>query len=252
MKNIGKTIIFILIGFFALILIAGALGPKKMEVERSVSINQPVSEVFKYTSIYQHRINWNPWLEQDPDARLTFEGEPGKPGNRWTWDGDALGKGYLEIQEVKNNQKLVSELKFTEPWESQSTDIRKFEETPQGTKVIWIIRSKLSYPIERIVGIFMSNRMGTTISKGLKNLEVYANQQASMTPVIKTIEIEGMTCNGCEKTIQKAINTLPGVIDVKASHKEGIATIKVDSNRFNPSDYRNAIEGVGYKMEDVK
>lgn len=252
MKNIGKTIIFILIGFFALILIAGALGPKKMEVKRSITINQPVSEIFNYTTDYQHRLNWNPWLEQDPNARHTFQGESGQPGNRWTWSGEQIGKGYLEIKEIKNNKKLVSDLKFTEPWESQSIDIRKFEETPQGTKVIWITRSELSYPIERIVGIFMNNRMGSTISKGLQNLKNYANQQATMIPVIKTIEIDGMTCNGCEKTIQKTINNQPGVLEVNASHKKGIATVKVDSSQFDPSDYRKAIQGVGYSMKGVK
>jgi len=252
MKNVGKIIIFIFLGLFGIILIAGLLGPKEVSVEKSITIDQPISQVFEYASDFNHMIKWNPLMEQDPQAKHTISGKSGKPGSRWSWQGESVGKGYYEIKEIVPNKKIVSDLKFIKPWESHSKDIRKFKKTAQGTEVIWIAQSELSYPIERLVGIFMDERLGATINKGLENLKDYANQQASMTPIIKTIKIEGMTCTGCEKTIQKAINTLPGVIDVKASHKDSIATIKVDSNRFNPSDYRNAIEGVGYKMEGIK
>ncbi|MCF8333844.1 MAG: cation transporter, partial [Bacteroidales bacterium] len=86
----------------------------------------------------------------------------------------------------------------------------------------------------------------------LSNLKEYAKKQAHLQPVSKTIHIEGMTCSGCEKTIKKAIKKLPGVMDVSASHQEGMAKVKVDSSRFNPSDYKKAIEKVGYKMLEVK
>lgn len=252
MKNIGKIVIFIFIGLFAIILIAGALGPKEVQVKREIIIDQPVSVVFEYATEYKHMLNWNPWMEKDPNAKHTIRGETGKPGNRWTWEGENVGKGYLEIKEVEHNEKVVSELKFSEPWESNSKDIRMFEETSNGTKVVWITKSELSFPIERIIGFFMDSMMGGNLNKGLQNLQQYANEQATTVPVVKTLEIEGMTCNGCEKTIQKAIRNIPGVMEVDASHKNGIAKVKVDSSRFNPAEYKSAVEGVGYKMLGVK
>lgn len=248
MKNIGKVVIFIFLGIFVIILIAGLLGPKKVRVEKSITINQPISQVFEYAADFNHMLKWNPWVEQDPQAKHTISGEPGEPGSRWTWQGESIGKGYYEIKDLVPNKKIVSDLKFIDPWESQSEDIRKFEKSSSGTKVIWVTESELSYPIERIVGFFMDDMMGKNLEHGLKNLKQYANKQASLVPVIKKLEIEGMTCNGCENTIKKAIKKLPGVVEVSASHKKGIATVKVDSSAFNPDDYKKAIEKVGYKM----
>ena len=251
MKNTGKVIIFIFLGLFALILIAGAIGPQKVSVKRTTVIDQPVSQVFEYATDFNHMLNWTPWVEQDPQANHTIKGDAGKEGSRWAWEGEELGKGYLEIKEIEHNKKVVSELKFIKPWESQSTDIRKFEETPRGTKVTWITESHLSYPIERIVGFFMDNMMDSNLSQGLSNLKEYAKKQANLKPVTKTIHIEGMTCNGCEKTIKKSIKDLPGVMEVSASHQEGIAKVKVDSSRFQPTDYKKAVEDVGYKILEI-
>lgn len=248
----GKIIILIFLALFGIVLILGAIGPKKVSVERSITIDQPVSMVFKYATNYNHTLEWNPWMDQDPKAKHTYTGKPGKKGSRWTWEGEKIGKGYLEIQKVIPNQRVVSELKFIEPWESLSKDIRKFEETASGTKVTWITTSELSFPIERIVGFFMEGMMGGDLEQGLKNLKAYCDKQARLAPVFKTIEIEGMTCNGCEKTIEKEITKLPGVLSVEASHQKGLAKVKVDSSRFNQKDYEKAIEGVGYKMLGVK
>lgn len=252
MKNLGKIIIYIFLGLFAIILIAGALGPKEVKIKRSIVIDQPVPDVFEYATDYNHMLKWNPRMKKDSIVNQTITGEPGKEGSRWTWEGESVGKGYIEIKEIIPNKKVVSEMRFIEPWESKTTEIREFEKTNEGTQVTWISKSELSFPIERIVGFFMDDMMGSDLSQGLKNLKKYANRQANLVPVIKTIEIEGMTCNGCEKTINKALKKLPGVMEVEASHKKGIATVKVDSSTFAPNEYKKAIEKVGYKMLNIK
>ena len=39
-------------------------------------------------------------------------------------------------------------------------------------------------------------------------------------PVVLTLAVEGMTCTGCEETVQTAVAKVEGITDVKASHLE--------------------------------
>jgi len=61
------------------------------------------------------------------------------------------------------------------------------------------------------------------------------------------INIEGMTCTGCENTIQNTIKEFEGVYTVTASFEQGTAIIEVDSTKADISKIEEAINQVGYK-----
>ncbi len=248
----GKIIIFILLGLFAVIFIAGLLVPKKMDAKQTIVIKHSPETVFPYMASFEHMRAWNPWNELDPGAKHTIEGDPMAVGSKWLWVGEEIGKGYLQIEEIVPGQKVVSTLKFTEPSQSAATDIRMVEPTEGGSKVTWRNTTDLSYPFERLVGYAMSGMMEKNLSDGLQNLKDYVNKQVEMKPVAVTIGIEGMTCSGCENTIKERLGKLPGVMNVEASHEAKEAIIKVDSAQFNYEDYKSAIEEVGYKPLGIK
>ncbi len=66
-------------------------------------------------------------------------------------------------------------------------------------------------------------------------------------PVVKyEVKIGGMTCNGCEQTIQTSVNSLDGVKSTEASHVDGLAIVEVEEGKFDSVAVRNKIEESGY------
>ena len=62
------------------------------------------------------------------------------------------------------------------------------------------------------------------------------------------LQIEGMTCEGCEAVAEKAIRAVPGVLAVEASYEEGTAVIGIDESRDIPrEEILAALEKVSYQ-----
>jgi copper chaperone CopZ len=69
---------------------------------------------------------------------------------------------------------------------------------------------------------------------------------ARVTSVV--LKVEGMTCNGCEQTICKAVGQLPGVTEVTASYIDSVATIRYDPGVSAIDEISKKIEEAGYKV----
>ncbi|WP_282123592.1 mercuric transport protein MerTP [Algibacter mikhailovii] len=71
---------------------------------------------------------------------------------------------------------------------------------------------------------------------------------------IKTTEfkISGMTCASCEEHINHEVNKLNGIVNSKASYKNGNAIIEFDKTKTNEKEIEKAINAIGYKVTDKK
>nr|WP_321450226.1 cation transporter [uncultured Carboxylicivirga sp.] len=82
------------------------------------------------------------------------------------------------------------------------------------------------------------------------------NQRSSVKEIDSTniveivMNIEGMTCEGCEVTIERGLLKLDGVIEVKADHNTGIAKVKADTVNLNKDDITRIINKVGYRVKE--
>ena len=79
-------------------------------------------------------------------------------------------------------------------------------------------------------------------------------EQTSLPPEsLQTIEvsIQGMTCTGCEKTIQSNISLIEGVAAVKASHADGNAIINFNSELVDTTAIKEKIVASGYTVVAV-
>jgi len=65
--------------------------------------------------------------------------------------------------------------------------------------------------------------------------------------VKESIAVNGMTCVGCEVTLEKNISKIIGVVRVKASHTDNEAIIEFDSTKTNVDAIINIIKDSGYK-----
>ncbi len=64
------------------------------------------------------------------------------------------------------------------------------------------------------------------------------------------INVEGMSCSGCENTIQETIKDFEGVYTANADHVNGVAVMEFDSTKINVADVMLAINDLGYEATE--
>lgn len=64
----------------------------------------------------------------------------------------------------------------------------------------------------------------------------------------RTIPVEGMTCGGCEQSIQTAVGQLDGVQSVNADHSAGSIQIDFDDTVVDEAAIRGQIEEAGFSI----
>lgn len=61
----------------------------------------------------------------------------------------------------------------------------------------------------------------------------------------QTIEVQGMSCEGCESNVKEAIESVAGVTGVNVDHNTDSATIEGDANR---DELEQAVTEAGYEV----
>lgn len=97
-----------------------------------------------------------------------------------------------------------------------------------------------------IIAAFIAGCAGKTTST---DNAVQATAVANKTV---TVAIEGMTCTGCENTIQEAVTKVPGIIAIKASHLDSTAVVSYDSTKTSITAIGDAVTEAGYVFKGVK
>jgi len=64
-----------------------------------------------------------------------------------------------------------------------------------------------------------------------------------------TLNVEGMTCDGCENAIKAGVETLEGIATVESSHEEGWTRVKYDQNQTSVDDIQAKITETGYEVK---
>lgn len=62
-----------------------------------------------------------------------------------------------------------------------------------------------------------------------------------------TLNIRGMTCNGCVTSVTRVLTALGGVDDVAVSLADGRATIRFDPSLIDVGRLENAIRAAGFE-----
>lgn len=91
-------------------------------------------------------------------------------------------------------------------------------------------------------GIFFSvNNPGNTIT--VKEHDV----------VEASLSVEGMTCTGCEHSVNHALSHREGVLEASSSYETGTATVKFDKTKVSIDDLATAVElETGYTVPDKR
>jgi effector-binding domain-containing protein len=181
MKKILKVLGLVILAIILLILIVPIFVSKNYTVEESIVINAPKNMVYEYISNLNNFNEWSPWSEVDPNMEITISGDGKSVGSQYQWEGNKdAGKGGMKIIE-KDRDRVDIELTFIEPWESESFTQYRFEETENGTKVIWYMEGRMPYPMN-IFNLFsmMKNAIGTEYQKGLNAVKEILEERNSL------------------------------------------------------------------------
>ena len=67
------------------------------------------------------------------------------------------------------------------------------------------------------------------------------------------LSIKGMTCTGCEHSVNAALNNSEGVLEASSSYESGIALVKFDQSKVSVEQLATAVEeATGYKVTGKK
>lgn len=166
-----KIILGIIIAIIALVLIVAIFLPSEVTVERSAVIEAPDSVVFNYITDFTERANWDPWLEMDPDAKVTLGEIQKGVGAGYAWEGEVTGSGEMIIDEVVENKSVKSTIKFYSPQTGDGKIEWRLEPVENGTNLTWSFYSEMGYPVERFFGLMMEGMLGPQLEKGLENVD---------------------------------------------------------------------------------
>ncbi len=64
----------------------------------------------------------------------------------------------------------------------------------------------------------------------------------------KDLQISGMTCGGCVRSVTNVLKALPGVDQVDVSLEKASATVKYDPAKTGTPQFKAAIEDAGFEL----
>ncbi|MEO6613807.1 MAG: SRPBCC family protein [Chitinophagaceae bacterium] len=163
--------VYILAGLVVSLLVISALMPKTFNVEKTIIISRPVTEVMNRISDLNYYSQWNPWQQSDPTAKNTITGTPKVPGHKYSWVGKKVGVGSLTLKNL-DDKHIHFDLEFLKPWKSKAKDNWMFEAWGEGeTKVTWQNSGQLPWPIASLMGPMISKTLNKQFEQGLNNLK---------------------------------------------------------------------------------
>jgi copper ion binding protein len=69
---------------------------------------------------------------------------------------------------------------------------------------------------------------------------------------VAIIDVTGMHCDACVKTVTKALTEIEGVNDAKVSLEYEQAKVKFSASKVSEEDFKAAIEGKGYGVGNIE
>lgn len=182
MKILLKLFISITAALVMAVLIIAAIAPSSFSLERSIEINKPLNTVFGYIKLLKNQSNYSVWAGMDPAMKKTFKGTDGEAGfvSAWESNNKQVGKGEQEIILLVEGQRIETQLRFLEPFESKNSAYMATEAISSvKTKVSWGFTGHMPYPFN-IFLLFtdMEGEVGNNLQQGLENLKGILEQES--------------------------------------------------------------------------
>jgi len=141
-------------------------------IERSIVIDAAEVNVRPAIENFAQWPKWSPWLCMEPAAELDVYGTPGQPGHGYSWEGEVVGAGSMEILAVESSTQRM-QLNFLKPFRSQAQVTMEIK--PLGdaqTEVTWHMDGKMPFFLFFMISM-MKAMIGMDYERGLRMLKEY-------------------------------------------------------------------------------
>jgi hypothetical protein len=147
------TILLIVAGIIALLLIIALFMKKEHYVKRAIIIDAPRQKVFDYIKLLKNQDEFNKHAMAGPDRKRAFKGTDGTVGYIYAWSGDKnAGVGEKEIKHIIEGRSIETEIRFVKPMTATASIIMETESLPGNqTKVSWSNAGILKYPLNIMI-----------------------------------------------------------------------------------------------------
>jgi len=168
-----KKFLYVVIVLGLLYIVLCLFGPSKIKVERKADVKAPSSVVLeKLLDLEFFHSKWSPWTELDPNMKVEFTGEKGKPGSGYNWvsDKDDVGKGSMTLERITTDS-IVQTLRFEGMGESKVYFLLKSK--GEETEVTWGMTFDIGF-FGRAPMLFMNmdKMLGDDYEKGLAKFQI--------------------------------------------------------------------------------
>ena len=105
--------------------------------------------------------------------------------------------------------------------------------------------------MKRILMFLLAAILLAACSSKTEKKDAPATDQEAMAAqwVEVTLNVEGMTCDGCENAIKAGVETLDGIAEVESSWEEGWTKVRYDKNQTTVDDIQGKITETGYEVK---
>ena len=157
--NTVITILLVVAGIIALLLIIALFMKKEHYVKREIIINAPLQKVFNYIKLLKNQDKFNKQAMADPGRDKEFKGTDGTVGFIIAWNGDkSVGEGEKEIINIIEGKKIETEIRFVRPFKAVGRAIMETESLSNDkTKVYWSNAGTLNYPLNLLIPMMEKN-----------------------------------------------------------------------------------------------
>jgi hypothetical protein len=147
------TILLVIIGIIALVLIIAFFMKKEHYVKCEIIIDAPRQKVFDYIKLLKNQDEFNKHAMAAPDRKREFKGTDGTVGYIYAWSGDKnAGVGEKEIKNIIEGKKIEMEIRFLKPMTATASIIMETESLSDNqTKVTWSNAGTLKNPINLFI-----------------------------------------------------------------------------------------------------
>jgi len=184
-----KGLLVALLVIAALILVVPLFLPSESTWAAKTEIEISPEQVFHNVALYTDRMIWDPWIAMDTDAAVTIIPQKGYIGSTYAWDGEKIGTGKMEVQEVHFPDFIKSHIWFGD-MQDPSVVEWELEKTESGTRVTWKFISKGKYPFGRLMMVFMKGSMMKSFESGLAHLKSFLETNPPVLYELSEIKID--------------------------------------------------------------
>jgi uncharacterized protein YndB with AHSA1/START domain len=157
--NIIITILLVVAGIIALLLIIALFMKREHYVKREIIINAPRQKVFDFLKLLKNQDQFNKWATADKDRKEETKGTDGTVGFIYSWSGNkSAGEGEKEIKNITEGRSIETEIRFVKPMRTSACVILETESlSGDQTKVNWSNAGTLKYPLNIMIPMAEKN-----------------------------------------------------------------------------------------------